>query len=62
MVEAAMRYLSTFTTFYHVQVGALGTQEFQTSPVPFWLICFSDTIKGSLRQSRETLVFFNNYD
>src|ERR1700692_4953359 len=38
------------TTFYHVQVGALETQEFRTMPVPFWLICFSDTIKGALRQ------------
>src|SRR6202165_828137 len=38
------------TTFYHVQVGALETQEFRTTPVPFWLICFSDTIKGPLRQ------------
>lgn len=38
------------TTFYHVQVGALETQEFRTMPVPFWLICFSDTIKGTLRQ------------
>jgi len=34
------------TTFYHVQVGALETQEFRTTPVPFWLVCFSDTIKG----------------
>ncbi len=38
------------TTFYHVQVGALETQEFRTTPVPFWLICFSDTIKGPMRQ------------
>ena len=38
------------TTFYHVQVGALETQEFRTTPVPFWLVCFSDTIKGPLRQ------------
>jgi len=38
------------TTFYHVQVGALETQEFRTTPVPFWLICFSDTAKGPLRQ------------
>jgi hypothetical protein len=38
------------TTFYHVQVGALETQEFRTQPVPFWLICFSDTVKGALRQ------------
>jgi len=38
------------TTFYHVQIGALETQEFRTSPVPFWLVCFSDPIKGPLRQ------------
>ena len=38
------------TTFYRVQVGALETHEFRTTPVPFWLICFSDTIKGPLRQ------------
>jgi hypothetical protein len=36
--------------YYHIQVGALETQEFRTSPVPFWLICFSDTVKGPLRQ------------
>jgi hypothetical protein len=29
------------TTFYHVQVGALETQEFRTKPVPFWLVSFS---------------------
>src|SRR6202790_481317 len=34
------------TTFYHVQVGALESQEFRTQPVPFWLGCFSDTVKG----------------
>ena len=38
------------TNFYHVQVGALEKQEFRTTPLPFWLICFSDTIKGPLRQ------------
>jgi hypothetical protein len=37
------------TAFYHVQVGALETQEFRTQPVPFWLVCFSDTVKGPLR-------------
>ena len=36
--------------FYHIQVRALETQEFRTMPVPFWLICFSDTIKGPMRQ------------
>jgi hypothetical protein len=45
--EIAADFMSTFC---HVQVGALETQEFRTMPVPFWLICFSDTIKGALRQ------------
>jgi hypothetical protein len=38
------------TTFYHVQVGALETQEFRTRPIPFWLVCFSDAVKGPMRQ------------
>jgi hypothetical protein len=38
------------TTVYHVQIGALETQEFRTTPVQFWLICFSDTIKGPMRE------------
>ena len=38
------------TTFYHAQVGALETQEFRTSLVLFWLLCFSDTVKGPQRQ------------
>jgi hypothetical protein len=37
------------TTFYHVQIGALETQEFRTQPVPFWLVCFSDTVKGTIK-------------
>jgi hypothetical protein len=35
------------TTFYHAQIGALETQEFRTQPVPFWLVSFSDTTKGT---------------
>src|ERR1700737_3334434 len=38
------------TAFYRVQVGALETQEFRTQPIPFWLVCFSDTVKGPMRQ------------
>ena len=38
------------TTYYGVQVGALETQELRQQPIPFWLVCFSDTVKGSLRQ------------
>src|SRR6202023_2960214 len=37
------------TTFYHAQIGAMETQEFRTTPTPFWLICFSDTIKGPIK-------------
>jgi hypothetical protein len=38
------------TRFYRVQVGALETEEYRTTPVPFWLVAFSDTVKGPLRQ------------
>jgi hypothetical protein len=38
------------TTFYRVPVGALETEEFRTAPVPFWLVCFSDAVKGPMRQ------------
>jgi hypothetical protein len=37
------------TTFYRVEVGALETQEFRTTPVPFWLVSFSDTVKGPIK-------------
>jgi len=44
------------TTFYHIQIGALETQEFRTTPVPFWLVSFSESIsnleKMNLAQSR----------
>ncbi len=49
--EKAAEIASDFmTTFYHQQIGALETREFRKQPFPFWLICFSDTIKGPLRQ------------
>ena len=49
--EKAAEVAADFMTrFCHVQVGALETQELRTSPVPFWLVCFSDTVKGPLRQ------------
>ena len=38
------------TAFYHIQIGALETQEFRTQPVPFWLISFSDTTQGPMKQ------------
>ena len=34
---------------FHVLIGALETQEFRTTPAPFWLICFSDTVKGPIK-------------
>src|SRR6266478_8490607 len=48
--KAAVIAADFMTTFYHVQVGALETQEFRTSPIPFWLVCFSDTTKEPMRQ------------
>ncbi len=36
------------TSFYHVQFGALETQEFRARPIAHWLFCFSDTIKGPI--------------
>jgi hypothetical protein len=38
------------TSFYGVQVGALESQEFRTQPEPFWLVSFSDTVKGPMHQ------------
>jgi hypothetical protein len=38
------------TTFYHIQIGALETQEFRTAPVPFWLVSFSEAIQGPAKQ------------
>jgi hypothetical protein len=38
------------TTFYGVQIGALETQEFRQEPMPFWLVSFSDTVKGPMHQ------------
>jgi hypothetical protein len=53
-------------TFYHEQVGALETQEFRTQPVPFRLVCFSDTIKGtkirSIKRSGELRELFDHPD
>src|ERR1700740_2161326 len=49
--EKAAEIAADFMTrFYHVQVGALETQEFRTTPIPFWLVCFSDTAKGPIRE------------
>jgi hypothetical protein len=45
--EIGADFMTTFTTS---KIGALETQEFRTALAPFWLICFSDSIKGPLRQ------------
>ena len=38
------------TTFYGIRVEALASQEFRTQPMPFWLVSFSDKVKGLLKQ------------
>jgi hypothetical protein len=49
--EKAAEIAADFMTrFYNARIGALDTQEFRTQPVPFWLVCFSDTVKGPLRE------------
>jgi hypothetical protein len=43
----AADFMTAFTTS---KIGALETQEFWTEPALSWLICFSESIKGPLRQ------------
>jgi hypothetical protein len=38
------------TVFYRIQVGALKTQELLSTPVQYWLVVFSDTVKGPIHQ------------
>jgi hypothetical protein len=40
---------SDFLKLLPRQIGAPETQELRTNPVPFWLVCFSDTVTGTLR-------------
>jgi hypothetical protein len=47
------------TGFYHVQVGALETQEFRARPTAHWLFCFSDTIKGPIERMLFVVVLPN---
>jgi hypothetical protein len=47
------------TTFYHIQIGALETQEFRTTPVPFWLVSFSEAIQGPAKQMYFVVVLPN---
>jgi hypothetical protein len=47
------------TTFYHIQIGALETQELRTTPVPFWLVSFSEVIQGPAKQMYFVVVLPN---
>jgi hypothetical protein len=47
------------THFYHVQSGALETQELRRAPFPFWLICFSDGINRPLSRLYFVVVLAN---
>jgi hypothetical protein len=38
------------TVFYNVPAGVIETQEFITSPIPHWLFCFSDTLRGPMQR------------
>jgi hypothetical protein len=38
------------TSSYGIQVGALESQELRQQPIPFWLISFSDTVKGPFKR------------
>jgi hypothetical protein len=47
------------TVYYHIQIGALETQEFRTTPVPFWLVSFSEATKGPAKQTYFVVVLPN---
>jgi hypothetical protein len=47
------------TVFYHIQIGALETQEFRTTPVPFWLVSFSEATQGPAKQMYFVVVLPN---
>jgi hypothetical protein len=47
------------TSFYGIQVGALETQEFRQQPIPFWLVTFSNTVKGPMHQMFFVVVLTN---
>src|SRR5450432_870201 len=47
------------TVFYHIQIGALETQEFRTTPVPFWLVSFSEAIQGPAKQTYFVVILPN---
>jgi hypothetical protein len=57
--KAAETAADFMTSFYGVQVGALETQEFRQQPVPFWLVSFSDTVKGPMHQLYFVVVLAN---
>jgi hypothetical protein len=35
------------TTFYHIQIGSLETQEVRRKPTPFWQVCFFGHDQGT---------------
>jgi hypothetical protein len=47
------------TVYYHIQIGALETQEFRTTPVPFWLVSFSEATKGPAKQTYFVVILPN---
>jgi len=36
--------------FYHLQIGAIEAEELKPVPMPYWLVTFSDSVKGPIRQ------------
>jgi hypothetical protein len=47
------------TTFHHIQIGALETQELRTTPIPFWLVAFSNTIRDPIKEMYFVVVLPN---
>ena len=47
------------TSFYHIQIGARETQEFRTTPDPFWLVSFSEASQGPAKQMYFVVVLPN---
>jgi hypothetical protein len=48
--KAAEIAVDWMTAFYHVQTGAIESQQFKASPAPHWLLCFSDTVQGPIQR------------
>jgi hypothetical protein len=50
VAEISVDFMTTFLPRTGGRAGEAGKQEFRTNPVPFWLVCSLDTIKGPMRQ------------